>query len=71
MEDYKNLQALFDILGEILKFNKRTIILFETSISEQEFNLIWEKAKESIIYSHGFIRSLAVSLNKFNSVFDL
>ena len=63
-----NLQTSLDLLGEIIKSNKRTLLLFESSISEPEFELICAKILSNIIDSNVFIRALAISLHKFNHV---
>lgn len=67
-KDNMNLQTAFDLLGEILKFNKRTILIFESSLSSAELERICEKLTSNIIDSNVFIRSLLISLYRFNSV---
>jgi len=68
-KDNMNLQTSFDLLGEIIKCNKRNILLFESQISKEELDLICEKVKNYVVDSNVFIRSLIISLNKFEFVF--
>jgi len=63
-----NLQTAFDLLGEILKFNKRTILLFESSVTSIELDVMYKKLMTNIIDSNVFIRSLSISLHRFNTV---
>lgn len=64
-----NLQTSFDLLGEILKYNKRTLLLFESAISAAEFSIMCSKMLSNIVDSNVFVRALIISLRKFEQVF--
>ncbi len=65
-QDNTNLQTSFDLLGEILKFNKRTILIFESSVSKGEFELVCRKVLSNIIDSNVLARALVLSLHRFS-----
>ncbi len=67
-KDNTNLQTSFDLLGEIVKFNKRTLRLFECSVSEVEHILICDKIITNIIDSNVLVRALVLSLRRFATV---
>ena len=70
-KDNTNLQTSFDLLSEIIKYNKRTLMIFESSISQKEYDVICNKTLKNIVDSNVFIRSLMLSLHKFELVLDL
>jgi len=67
-QDETGLQTSFDLLSEIIKYNKRTLLIFESSISEEEFNIICTHMLQNIIDSNVFIRALILSLYRFEAV---
>ncbi len=67
-QDNTNLQTSFDLLGEIIKYNKRTLLIFESAISDLECGLLCEKIVSHIVDSNVFIRSLIISAQYFHKV---
>ena len=61
-----NIQITFDLLGEIIKFNKVNIIVLNKICSEMDYrsNLL-ALMEENIIDSNVFLRSLMMGFEKF------
>jgi len=64
MQDNANLQTAFDILGETLKFNKRTILILESQIPSASLSNFTQKCLSHLVDSNVFIRSLLLTLYK-------
>ena len=60
--DNQNLQTAFDIIGETIKFNKRTILIFEASIRKESLEIFKEKCISHLIDSNVFLRSILLTL---------
>lgn len=68
--DDANLQTAFDILGETIKFNKRTILIFESNIRPEDLEKIQKKCLSHLIDSNVFIRSILLTLYKHTKEID-
>ena len=67
--DSTSLQTAFDLLGEIIKFNKRMFYIFEQSLSYLEFQLLCYKAMVFIVDSNVFLRAIFMSKQTFDLVY--
>eukprot|EP00826_Nyctotherus_ovalis_P003912 TRINITY_DN10813_c0_g1_i1.p4 TRINITY_DN10813_c0_g1~~TRINITY_DN10813_c0_g1_i1.p4 ORF type:complete len:100 (-),score=29.76 TRINITY_DN10813_c0_g1_i1:680-979(-) len=63
-----SLQTSFDLLSEIVKYNKRTLLIVESSMSEEEFNAVCGKILKNIVDSNVLVRALILSLHRFEAV---
>lgn len=66
-QDDANLQTAFDILGEMIRFNKRTILILESHIRKSDLQKFKDKWVTHLIDSNVFIRSLWLTLYKLTS----
>jgi hypothetical protein len=57
-----NLQAAFDLLGEMLKYNPTNLHLFCASMDEREFKDFMEIAMSNLVDSNVFLRGLLLTL---------
>jgi hypothetical protein len=63
--DDSNLQTAFDILGEVIKFNKRTFLIVEAHIKPSEKDKFKEKCLTHLVDSNVFLRSILLTMFKF------
>lgn len=62
-----NVQITYDLLGEIVKFNKHNIIFLENLCEKFEWtNLLANHALQNVVDSNVFFRSVWLSFEKFN-----
>ena len=66
-QDDANLQTAFDILGEMIRFNKRTLLILESHIKKTELQKFKDKWVSHLIDSNVFIRSLWLTLYKLTT----
>jgi hypothetical protein len=62
-----NLQTAFDLLGEIVKFNRVTLEIFEACFDDNQFRDFMNIAMENLVDSNVFIRSLFLSMESISS----
>lgn len=63
-----SLQTSFDLLSELVKYNKRTLLIVESSMSEEEFNSVCAHVLKNIVESNVFVRALILSMHRFQAV---
>lgn len=64
-----NIQITFDLLGEIVKFNKMNFIILDKICSKFDYHQkLVVLMKENIIDSNVFLRSLLMGFEKFNII---
>lgn len=64
IQDDSNLQNALDILGETVKFNKRTLLILESQIKPLERHVFEKKLISHLVDSNVFIRSILLTLYK-------
>lgn len=62
-----NLQTAFDLLGEVVKFNRVTLEIFEACFDDDQFRDFMNIVMENLIDSNVFIRSLFLSMESISS----
>lgn len=60
--DDQNLQTAFDIIGETIKFNKRTMLIFEAHIHPDRLEQFMQKCLTHLVDSNVFLRSILLTL---------
>lgn len=71
-----NVQITFDLLGEIVKFNKINIVILNRICEKEDYQpRLLQIMEENIIDSNVFLRSLVIGFEKFqilrkNQVFN-
>jgi Trpc4-associated protein len=60
--DDQNLQTAFDIIGETIKFNKRTLLIFEAHIHPDRLDQFMQKCLSHLVDSNVFLRSILLTL---------
>lgn len=71
-----NVQITFDLLGEIVKFNKINVVILNRICEEKDYQpMLLQIMEENIIDSNVFLRSLVIGFEKFqilrkNQVFN-
>ena len=65
--DDSNLQTAFDILGETIKFNKRTLLILEANIRSELLDQFKEKCLSHLGDSNVFIRGILLTMYKHTS----
>ena len=61
-----NVQITFDLLGEIVKFNKINIVILNRICQEEDYQpMLLQIMEENIIDSNVFLRSLVIGFEKF------
>jgi len=61
-----NIQITFDLLGEIIKFNKINLIILNKICQENEYQpKLQQLMEENIIDSNVFLRSMIIGFEKF------
>ncbi|CAI2383521.1 unnamed protein product [Moneuplotes crassus] len=63
-QDDQNLQTALDILGELVKFNKRNILLLEAQIRPSDMQKFLNKCLSHLIDSNVFLRSILLAMLK-------
>ncbi len=63
-----HLQTSYDLLGELVKFNKRAFYILESTLSASELEYILDKSIDYIVDSNVFLRSIILSNEYFNFV---
>ena len=61
-----NLQTAFDLLGELIKFNRHTLELLESSFDDEQFRDFMACAMSNLIDSNVFLRSLFLSMESIS-----
>jgi len=64
-----NIQISYDLIGEIIKFNKYNIILLENLCTEYNWlEALMDHAGTNVVDSNVFLRALILSFEKFNNI---
>jgi len=60
-------QISYDLLGEIIKFNKAAFVVFNSIVTKKEQSILFATAVDNIVDSNVFFRGLCLSIEKFHA----